>query len=63
MSCHTDHPALALDLWREWLGQNGDPWTQDDYGRTWCFFCAGQEPQHEGDCVFVRARVFLEEQP
>lgn len=55
--------ALALDLWKEWFEQDGDPWTQDSYDRTWCFFCTSQEPQHDEDCIFVRARALLEEQP
>ena len=36
-----------------WVEYDGNPWITDDYGRTTCFFCAEEEPNHTKDCCMV----------
>lgn len=53
----------ALELWRKWFSEDGDP-------RTWymeidivCFFCGEsfdrKNPKHAVDCLWVRANDLI----
>ena len=50
----------ALALWRAWFKESGNnPWVEDDYGRSRCFFCVGDYPDHDPDCIFEHARRMI----
>lgn len=52
----------ALSLWKEWFDYNGIPWERDaDNWDSSCFFCGKGHPEHEGNCVFIRAKKLIEE--
>lgn len=38
------------------------PWLDDDYGRSWCFFCSGQEPKHDDACPYKVMKDALQKQ-
>ena len=51
---------LALFLWNRLFAWTDDPFTSDDYGRAWCFFCGeGDEMGHEKDCIWVEAQKLM----
>ena len=47
----------GLKIWQEWFEWSGDPWVDDDYGNTDCFFCGEDKPSHMPSCVFVKAQA------
>lgn len=47
----------ALNIWREWFEWSGNPWVEDDYGKTNCFFCGETEPNHAPSCAFIKAQT------
>jgi hypothetical protein len=50
-------------LWIEWFEFSGNPWEyNDNYGRTYCFFCAEEYPNHSANCVFIRAKSLIEKE-
>ena len=36
------------------------PWVTDDDGRTSCFFCVGDHPNHYDDCPYDQIKTLLE---
>jgi len=51
---------IALELWKEWFEDDGDPWINDDYGRTYCFFCSNDDDEaHADDCIFLKASLMV----
>lgn len=34
-------------------------WESDDYGRTYCFFCGADHPEHHSNCIYVAAAKLL----
>ncbi len=48
----------ALDLWRRWFREFGEPWfTFED--TLWCFFCDGTDERHKRGCIYVAAERLL----
>ena len=47
----------GLKIWQEWFEWDGDPWVDDDYGNTDCFFCGEGKPNHILSCAFVKAQA------
>ena len=45
----------AMELWRRWFRQFGDPWFRAEDGRLWCAFCDGTDQAHRRGCIFVAA--------
>ena len=49
----------GLKIWQEWFEWSGDPWQNDDYGNTFCFFCGEGIPNHLESCAFVKAQELI----
>lgn len=49
----------ALELWKRWFEFSGDPWESIDVFEDCCFFCCGDRPDHELDCVYVAAKKLI----
>jgi hypothetical protein len=47
----------GLKIWQEWFEWSGEPWVDDDYGNTDCFFCGEGKPNHMLSCAFVKAQA------
>jgi len=52
----------GLKIWQEWFDWSGDPWRDDDYANTECFFCGEEKPNHLVSCAFVKAQTLLASQ-
>ena len=55
----------ALQLWREWFEQDGDPSTWYMDIDVDCFFCGvsmnpNQETRHESNCIYVKAKKLVD---
>jgi len=51
--------SIALELWRRWFEENGEPWANSEWGMP-CFFCWVEHPNHDANCVYVLAAKLLE---
>jgi len=49
----------ALELWQRFFDGHDAPWETNDYGQTYCFFCAGDHPDHHSNCIYVAAAKLL----
>ena len=49
----------ALELWRHFFDEHDAPWETNDYGQTYCFFCAADHPDHHSNCIYVAAAKLL----
>lgn len=56
-----DAPAEdeGLKIWQEWFEWDGNPWVNDDYGNTYCFFCDEGKPNHHEPCAYIKAQTLL----
>lgn len=49
----------ALQPWQRFFEEHNMPWVTDDYGRTDCFFCVNDYPNHRSDCIYTAAAELL----
>lgn len=49
----------ALELWHHFFDEHDAPWETNDYGQTYCFFCAADHPGHHSNCIYVAAAELL----
>lgn len=52
----------ALNLWREWFEEDGNPlYASEQGGDIHCFFCNAwvEHEPHEPDCIWVRAEALV----
>ena len=50
----------ALELWRRWFREFGEPWFLFE-DQLWCFFCDGTNEKHRRGCIYVAAERLLNE--
>jgi hypothetical protein len=51
----------ALQIWKKWFEYSGSPWVLGSGG--WfeeCFFCGENIPNHEDNCVYVKAKKLID---
>ena len=45
----------AMELWRRWFREFGEPWFKAEDGELWCVFCDGTSERHKRGCIYMAA--------
>ena len=50
--------TTSIELWKRWFDWRGNPWL-NDASQMKCFFCDGQRPNHDVNCVYLIAKELV----